>query len=169
MNPSQPSANTSRAVHTSDARILKQQHTSPRRIHQRSDPRRKVGIFRIPEAVQASLVKRAKSDFAGAALEFAFGGGQGELESWTKLLHDPDSKIRLAAHKFLTIMRDGTPRKADPKRTGDVNLIFELPSPDAKLPEWIRNSPVRHQFHLRRPDGTVVEITQPAEAADLSV
>ena len=169
MNPSQPSANTSRAVHTSDSRTLKQKHMISRRIRQRCDSGRKVGIFRTPEAVQASLVKRAKSDFAGAALEFAFGGSEGELESWMKLLHDPDSKIRLAAHKFLTIMRDGTPRKADPKRTGDVNLIFELPSPDAKLPEWIRNSPVRHQLHLRRPDGTVVEITQPAEAADLSV
>lgn len=155
MNPSKLSANTRRAAHASGSR-------GKQMVSDRIRPRRD---SKTPDVVQASLVKRAKSDFAGAALEFAFGGSQGELESWTKLLRDPDPKIRLDAHKFLTIMRDGTPRKSEPKRTGDVKLIFQLPSPDAELPAWIRNSPVEHQIHLRRPDGTVVEVTQPPEAA----
>src|SRR6185437_1639947 len=72
-----------------------------------------------------ALLQKAPADFAAAALEFAFGGSQGELESWRELLRDPDPKIRLAAHKFLTTMRDGTPRKAEPRSNSrPIQLIF---------------------------------------------
>ena len=103
-----------------------------------------------------SLIKKAQADFAAAALEYAFGGSQGELESWRELLHDPDPKIRLNAHKFLTTMRDGTPRKAEPRNDSrPLQLIFGPASSDDQLPRWIANSPT--DAKVLRPDGTLTD------------
>lgn len=111
-----------------------------------------------------ALLQKAQADFAAAALEFAFGGSQGELESWRELLRDPDPKIRLAAHKFLTAMRDGTPRKAEPRNNSrPIQLIFGPVASDHELPQWLVDPPSGTK--VLRTDGTLTDFPKFPKAA----
>ena len=111
-----------------------------------------------------ALLQKAQADFAAAALEFAFGGSQGEIESWRELLRDPDPKIRLAAHKFLTTMRDGTPRKAEPRSNSrPIQLIFGPVASDHELPRWLVDPPSGTK--VLRTDGTLTDFPKFPKAA----
>jgi len=106
-----------------------------------------------------AVLQKAQGDFAAAALEFAFGGSQGELESWRELLNDPSPKIRLDAHRFLTTMRDGTPRRAEPRNNSTpLQLIVGPVASDDELPRWMAGSFAGTK--VLRTDGTLTDFPQ---------
>jgi hypothetical protein len=102
-----------------------------------------------------------KENFAAAALAYADKSELGEARAWRVFLKGRSKQLAFDARKFLTTMRNGTPRQtSEISHTGDVTIEFAPKEGATGAPPWARSNPKSLRDEIAA-DGARAETAKP--------